>query len=153
LMGGFFAEEAAEIVSLDLTPFVFDVTAIGVIDRAARALGRTGFPVHLKIDSGAGRLGVTLDQLAAAIAEFGRAESLTLEGVCTLLADAGNPTSPITDRQFAAFHSALARLEAAGLKPRVTHVANSAAAALRADRDCNMFRPGLALYGLPPVAA
>ncbi len=153
LMGGFFAEDAPEIVSLDLTPFVFDVTAIAIIDRAARALGRAGFPVHLKIDSGAGRLGVTLDQLEAAIAEFRRAESVTIEGVCTLLADAGNPASPITNRQVAAFNRALARLEAAGLKPRLTHLANSAAAVLRPDRDCNMFRPGLALYGLPPVPA
>lgn len=153
LMGGFFAEDAAEIVSLDLTPFVFDVAAIAVIDQAARALGRTGFPVHLKIDSGAGRLGVTLDQLEAAIAEFRRAESVTIEGVCTLLADAGNPTSPITNRQVAAFNRALAQLEAAGLKPRVTHLANSAAAVLRPDCNCNMFRPGLALYGLPPVPA
>ena len=109
LMGGFFAEDAPEIVSLDLTPFVFDVTAIAIIDRAARALGRAGFPVHLKIDSGAGRLGVTLDQLEAAIAEFRRAESVTIEGVCTLLADAGNPASPITNRQVAAFNRALAR--------------------------------------------
>jgi len=153
LMGGFFAEEAAEIVSLDLTPFVFDVTAIAIIDRAARALGRTGFPVHLKIDSGAGRVGVTLDQLEAAIAGFGRSESLMMEGVCTLLADAGNPTSPITNRQVAIFNRALAQLEAAGLKPRVTHLANSAAAVLRPDCNCNMFRPGLALYGLPPVPA
>jgi len=153
LMGGFFAEEAVEIVALDLTPFVFDVAAIGVIDRAARALGRTGFPVHLKVDSGAGRLGVTLDRLEAAIAEFRRAGSVTIEGVCTLLADAGNPTGPISDRQFAAFNTALAQLEAAGLRPRVTHVANSAAAVLRSEHDCNMFRPGLALYGLPPVPA
>ncbi|MGD0073565.1 MAG: alanine racemase [Candidatus Binataceae bacterium] len=153
LMGGFFAQDAAEVVALDLTPFVFDVTAIPLIDRAARALGRPGFPVHLKIDSGAGRLGVTLDQLDAAIAGFRRAESVTLEGVCTLLADAGNPASPITNRQVAAFAQALARLEAAGLKPRLTHIANSAAAVLRPDPECNMFRPGLALYGLPPVPA
>ncbi|HTY56100.1 MAG TPA: alanine racemase [Candidatus Binataceae bacterium] len=153
LMGGLFAEDATEIVSLNLTPFVFDVAAIGILDLAARALGRKAFPVHLKIDSGAGRLGVTLDQLETAIAEFRRAESLTLEGVCTLLADAGNPSSSITNRQVAAFKHALAQLEAAGLKPRFTHLANSAAAVLRPDRECNMFRPGLSLYGLPPVPA
>jgi alanine racemase len=56
-------------------------------------------------------------------------------------------------RRVAAFNRALAQLEAAGLKPRVTHLANSAAAVLRPDCNCNMFRPGLALYGLPPVPA
>ena len=153
LMGGFFPQEAADIVALELTPFVFDIPAIPAIGQAAHALGRKGFAVHLKIDSGAGRLGVVLDQLDAAIAELRRNESLTLEGVCTLLADAGNPTSPITERQLANFKRALAELEAAGFRPRFTHVANSAAAVLRTDCHWNMFRPGLALYGLPPVAA
>jgi len=153
LMGGFFAEDANEIVSLGLTPFVFDVAAIAIIDRAVHDLGRKDFAVHLKIDSGAGRVGVTLDQLDAAIAGLAGSKALILDGVCTLLADAGNPASPITNRQIEVFNRALARLAAAGLKPCFTHLANSAAAVLRPDCDCNMFRPGLALYGLPPVPA
>lgn len=153
LMGGFFAEDTAEIVDLDLTPFIYDVAAIDLIDRAARAQGRKGFPVHLKIDSGAGRVGVTIDRLDEAITRFASSKALVLDGVCTLLADAGNPTSAITNRQVENFNRALAQIEAAGLKPRFTHLANSAAAVLRPDCECNMFRPGLALYGLPPVPA
>ena len=58
LQAGFFAEQAAEIVALDLTPFVFDAAMIGLLDRAAASAGRIDFPIHVKIDSGATRLGV-----------------------------------------------------------------------------------------------
>jgi alanine racemase len=57
LQAGFFAEQTAEIVALDVTPFVFDVSMIGFLDRAAASAGRTDFPIHVKIDSGARRCG------------------------------------------------------------------------------------------------
>ncbi len=62
VMGGFFPDQAAEIVALDLTPFVFDPASIGPLDQAAREQSRDAFKIHLKIDSGASRLGVRLDE-------------------------------------------------------------------------------------------
>jgi len=47
LQAGFFAEQAAEIVALDVTPFVFESAMIGILDRAARAAGRDDFPIHI----------------------------------------------------------------------------------------------------------
>ncbi|HTW89320.1 MAG TPA: alanine racemase [Candidatus Binataceae bacterium] len=153
LLGGFFPGDARAIVALDLTPFVFDSDSIHAIGAAAAAVGRRNFPVHLKLDTGATRLGLRLDELAGAIDQLRRQESLTLEGVSTLLASAHDPTSPVTDRQLAEFSQALERLAAAGFAPPVTHVANSAALVLRADSHRNLVRPGLAIYGLPPVPA
>ncbi len=91
--------------------------------------------------------------LAQAAERLHRASSLTVEGVGTLLANAGDPGSPITDRQLAVFRDALAMLRAAGFKLPVRHVANSAAMVLRADTHFSLMRPGLAMYGLPPVRA
>ncbi|MGH7815288.1 MAG: alanine racemase [Candidatus Binataceae bacterium] len=153
LQAGFFPEQAAAIVRLDLTPFVFTLDAIAPLDRAAAAAGRTGYPIHLKIDSGATRLGVMPADLPRAIEELKRARSLRLEGACTLLANAGDPTSPITSRQLEVFGAAVAALDAAGMRPALLHVANSAALVLREDTHFNLARPGLALYGLPPTAA
>ncbi len=153
LLGGFFAEQAREIAALELTPFVFDVPLIAPLAQAAKALGREDFPVHLKIDTGAARLGVMPSQLARAVAELRRAKPLRLEGVCTLLANAGDPASPITDAQLRAFNEALGALKSAGFTPPMIHVANSAALVLREDCRFTLVRPGLALYGLPPVAA
>jgi alanine racemase len=153
LQAGFFAEQAGEIVALDLTPFVFAAPMIGLLDRAAAAAGRSDFPIHVKIDSGATRLGVMPADLPNLIEAVREASAVRLEGVCTLLANAGDPKSPITDAQLRAFTGAIETLKAAGMKPSVIHVANSAALVLRNDSHFNLARPGLAIYGLPPVAA
>ena len=153
LLGGFLAHEAEDIVGLDLTPFVYDVALIAPLGRAAEAQARARFPVHLKVDSGATRLGILPGELDQVVAELGRALSLTVEGVCTLLVNAGDPQSPVTGMQLEVFNAALARLRAAGIDPRVAHVANSAASILRPDAHYSLLRPGLAIYGLPPVPA
>jgi alanine racemase len=151
LMAGFFESQTADIIDLQLTPFVFDQSAISGLEQAARARGCIGYPVHLKLDTGATRLGVCFDQLDAAIAQLRRCSGLRLEGVCTLLADAGNPESSATSDQLEVFRRAIAKLERAGLCPEMVHAANSAAAVLRPDSHFNLVRIGLALYGLAPT--
>lgn len=151
LQAGFFAAQAREIVELGLTPFVFDAALIAPLEAAASA-AHARFPIHLKIDTGASRLGVLPADLPALIDAMRSAPSLQLEGLCTLLANAGDPASPITDRQLGVFRAALETLRTAGFSP-IAHVANSAALVLRGDSHFNLVRPGLAIYGLPPVAA
>ncbi len=153
LLGGFLAGEAEEIVGLDVTPFVYDVALIAPMQRAVEAQARANFLIHLKIDSGATRLGILPGELDQAIAELARAPSLTVEGLCTLLVNAGDPRSPVTGAQLEVFNAAAARLRAAGIDLRVAHVANSAASILRPDAHYGLLRPGLAIYGLPPVPA
>ena len=153
LLGGFLADEAEEIVALGLTPFVYDVGLIAPLERAAQAHDCANFQIHLKIDSGATRLGILPGDLDRAIAELDDAPSLRVEGVCTLLVNAGDPASPVTGTQLEVFSAAVARLRAARIEPPVTHVANSAASVLRPDTHYSLLRPGLAIYGLPPVPA
>lgn len=153
LLAGYFADQVPEIVALDLVAPIFDLSLVEPLERAASAAGRSAFPVHLEIDTGSTRLGILPADLAHAVDRLRSAPSLEVEGVGTLLANAGDPASPITDRQLATFGSALARLRAAGLELPMRHVANSAAMVLRADAHFSLMRPGLALYGLPPVQA
>jgi alanine racemase len=153
LQAGFFAEQAAEIVALDATPFIFEAAMIGLLDQAAASAGRKDFPIHLKIDSGATRLGVMPADIPTVIDSVRNASAVRLEGACTLLANAGDPRSPITDAQLRVFNGAIETLSGAGMRPSVIHVANSAALVLRYDSHFNLARPGLAVYGLPPVAA
>jgi len=153
VQAGFFAAGAREIVALDLTPFVFDASLVAPLEQAAADGGRTRFPIHVKIDSGANRLGVLPADIPVLIDALKLAPSLYLEGVCTLLANASDPASPITDGQLSVFRAALETFAGAGLRPPFAHVANSAALVLRDDSHFNFVRPGLAIYGLPPVAA
>jgi alanine racemase len=78
---------------------------------------------------------------------------LKVEGAFTLLANAADPTSPVTDQQLKVFDDAIKALRAGGFPMSVNHAANSAALVLRPDAHYNLMRPGLALYGLPPVYA
>jgi alanine racemase len=152
VMGGFFAQEAPELVELDVVPFVADQAALPVLDSAAAGhVG--GFPIHLKLDTGATRLGITADELPGAIQTLKHCRHLNVEGVCTLLASAADPSSPVTQAQLGAFRRGVEMLREAGFAPRYLHVANSAATVLRADSHLDMIRVGLALYGLPPVPA
>ncbi len=153
LLGGFFPDQAGDIVELDLTPFIFDRSLIAPLDAAAKEHRRASFPVHLKIDTGAARLGVMPSELARALEEIRASAWLELEGACTLFANAGDPSSPITSAQLKTFNQAVATMRAAGMEPAVIHAANSAALVLRKDSHFTMVRPGLALYGLPPVPA
>src|SRR5579863_3245686 len=153
LLAGHFVDQVSEIVALDLTAPIFDLSLIEPLAQAASAQGRRGLPVHLEIDTGSTRLGILPADLAEAAERLRRAPSLTVEGASTLLANAGDPASPITDLQLAVFRDALATLRAAGFKLPVRHVANSAAMVLRADAHFSLMRPGLSLYGLPPVQA
>jgi len=153
LQAGFFASQAREIVDLDLTPFVFHPSLIAPLEKAAAATGRTQFPIHVKVDTGATRLGVVPSDLGALIDRLHAAPALRLEGLCTLLANASDPTSQVTDSQLAMFRTVLVTLSDAGFVPAICHVANSAALVLRHDSHFDLARPGLAIYGLPPVAA
>ena len=153
LLGGFFPEQAREVLALEVTPFIFDVSIIAPLNAAAKELGRRDVAVHLKIDTGATRLGVLPSELARAIEELRGATWLKLEGACTLFANAADPASDVTDRQLRVFTDALATLETAGMRPEIVHADNSAALVLRPDTHFYLVRPGLALYGLPPVPA
>jgi alanine racemase len=117
-------------------------------------------PVHLEIDTGMSRQGVSLDGLGAVLARFGAGSPLRLEGVMTHLFAADEADGAITEAQLGLLDNALGRIEAAGLKPEWLNVGNSAAllagearriAALAGRYGMKaMLRPGLALYGLAP---
>jgi alanine racemase len=153
LLGGFLPEQADQIVGLELTPAIFDLNLIASLEQAALSQTKTGFPVHLEIDSGSTRLGVLPSETGRAIEVMRQCRALRFEGACTLLANAADPTSPVTDRQLRVFSETVGCYRAAGFDLPVNHAANSAAIVLRPDAHLDLMRPGLALYGLPPVHA
>ncbi len=141
----------AELVAADVALTVAlpaDLEAIAAAGARAR--------VHVKVDTGMGRLGLAPAEARSLIAAVARSPFADLEGVWTHLASADEPdaTEPgsATDRQVAAFADLLARLERDGLRPRWAHAANSAGTLVRPDAHHDLVRPGIALYGQPPSA-
>jgi len=108
--------------------------------------------VHLKIDTGMGRLGFRAD--GRGTEEAGRAArlpGLEVEGVFTHLARADEADKTFTRHQLSLFQSFVQETERkSGFRFRIKHAANSAAVIDHPEAYFDMVRPGIMLYGLAP---
>lgn len=147
IMTGFWRGEEEEIVRLGLTPTVWEPWHFEALEKAAAGLGVTQQPVHLKVDSGMGRLGVTLQGLHSIATTLGSVRHLKLEGVSTHLASSEVLDAPSVEEQLRVFGHAQQYLQNAGMDAALVHVANTSAVIARRETWHNMVRPGLALYG------
>lgn len=135
----------------DISITIFDPEQLPDLIAAAQRVGRPA-QVHVKVETGMGRLGarpeVALDLLRALAAN----DELLMEGVFTHFARADEPGSGTNTQQLLVFNSLLKDIESAGLQPELIHSANSAALLSRADTHFDMIRVGIAMYGLAPSA-
>ena len=147
LMTGFWRGEETEIVRLDLTPTVWEPWHIESLERAAAGLGVAGHPVHLKVDTGMGRLGAAVENLPAVLAGLSAARHLKLEGLSTHLASSEIMDAPSVGEQEHSFDAAQRTVREAGFNPAFVHMANTGAVISRRETWNSMVRPGVALYG------
>jgi alanine racemase len=135
-----------------LVPALYDPVQAAAFAQAGASLPEP-LPVHLKLDTGMGRLGFRPEQLGAAVDLLRASRGLRLAGVFTNLACADEPSSPATPLQIRALRDSIARIVAAGLAPGLVHVSNSAGVLSWPDARFDAVRPGLSLYGVPPSEA
>lgn len=109
--------------------------------------GRT-LAVHLEVETGLGRGGVPIAEVADAARRITLVDGLRLAGIWTHLQDPGAAT--LTGRQVRVFGDALERLAAAGVRVPARHVAASGALVLGNAPAHDAVRPGLAIYGIVP---
>jgi alanine racemase len=147
LMTGFWQGEETEIVRLRLTPTVWEPWHVEALEKAAAALGVARHPVHLKVDTGMGRLGVAVEDLPAVLGGLKQAKHLVLEGLSTHLASSEIMDTPSVADQESAFGKARDMVRRAGFDPTLVHVANTSAVISRKETWNSMVRPGVALYG------
>jgi alanine racemase len=147
LMTGFWRGEESEIIRLHLTPTVWEPWHIELMESAAAVLGVAQHPVHLKVDTGMGRLGVGVEQLPVVLAALKTAKHLVLEGLSTHLASSEIMDAPSVAEQERSFDLARRLVREAGLEPKFVHMANTGAVISRRETWNSMVRPGVALYG------
>jgi len=150
VMGAVVPGQAEALVALRLTPVVFTQAMARSLSIAARAL-KTQVPVHVKIDTGMGRVGIVPEAAPAFIKELQDLEGIMVQGLMTHFADAD-----LRDKQFASlqmdrFGTLLRELDGRGAAIPLRHAANSAALLDYQQALFTMVRPGLMLYGYNPL--
>ena len=148
-------ESTMAAIRYGLRPTVASLDGVRLIAQAAQAMGRLepgGRPArpldcHLKIDTGMGRIGVRPAAVPEVVDALRRTPGVRLEGVYTHLARAEDDPA-YTRRQLTLFRECVRWIERTGLRVRLRHAANSAAALRFPESRWDMVRPGLAAYGL-----
>ncbi|MGA8113421.1 MAG: alanine racemase [Actinocatenispora sp.] len=137
----------------DVDVSVNSLAALAAVCAAARSAGVVA-RLHLEVDTGLGRGGVPMTAwpaLAAAAAGAERSGAVRVVGIWSHLACADMPGHASVPAQLAAYREALRTGTRVGLRPDLRHVANSAATLLHPAARFDLVRPGIALYGIPPV--
>lgn len=151
--------QLAELGELGIALTLDSLEFARALDRAAARRG-TRPRVHVKLDTGLGRIGLPAEEALPFFRELHRLRSLQIEGVFSHLSVAASPHAEdkaYTLEQIARFRRALAELARAHLLPELRHIANSAALIRYFDQvtaePLNLVRPGILLYGYPEAEA
>ena len=142
---------AVWMVRLDMIQTACSSAMVEALSRAAQRLDKPA-RVHLKIDTGMGRIGVPPDQAVDFAAFLSGLPGIKMEGVFSHLATAESPDECYGRLQFQRFREALDRLAAAGIALGMRHLANSAAALRFPEMLFDGVRAGLLIYGITPDA-
>jgi len=150
VMGGYYGAAYAELLARKLTPVVYDLGQVEGFARLARSSDTgSAVSVHLKIDTGMARLGVTMADLPAFASELSRYPEVHIASLMTHLACADDAEDAALVEQMVRFDEATLLLAKHGVRPETRHAANSAAL-LRGHATLDAVRPGVALFGVSP---
>lgn len=129
------------------------ISTLGALEEIAAA--GAGARLHLKIDTGLARAGCPghlWPELITRAAELQAAGRVQVVGIWSHFACADSPGDPSVRAQLDRLHDAATLAREAGLSDFALHIANSAATLTEPDSWCDAVRPGVALYGLDPMA-
>jgi alanine racemase len=146
------AAAVAALLAARLTPVAYRPAFLEALAAAGAARG-VPVGIHLKADTGMGRVGVPEDGWADVVGRAAASPHLDVQGLMTHLAVADEPGNPATDRQLDGFDRFIALAEEHGVRARWIHAANSAGTLLHPRSRRTLVRPGIGVYGLSPDLA
>ena len=152
VLAGAYEDQLAEFFTHALTPVAHELTGLKHLEKAVHSRGKT-LHVHLKIDTGMGRLGLAAGESERWLPEIKKMSALRIEGVFSHFSHAESVEGDYTRQQLAIFTSVVERLRAEQIAPPLIHFANSAATITLPAAYFDMVRPGIMLYGVYPSPA
>jgi len=143
----FFDRDNADLcIEYNLTPVIYDLEMARLASEAAIRHGRQ-LPVHIKVDTGMGRVGMPVSGAADVIAEIAGLKNLIPEGLMSHFSDADLKDKKFAIYQLDLFNVLIRELKERGVSFRYYHMANSAAVLTFKEAYFNAVRPGIMLYG------
>jgi alanine racemase len=152
VLGGIYNSQYEDVIAYRIIPVLFDIETAHRLDAIA-AQNSQRLKVHIKLDTGMGRIGVLSCDVDSFFDQLGKCKNLIVDGLLTHLAVADTADSAAdiyTDGQLSTFCEIAARIRDKGFSPAYLHLANSAAIIRRLEPCFNLIRPGLMLYGISP---
>ena len=143
------AEDAESLVKSGISAAVAGGEGIAFFEKAAAALGKKA-RLHLKIDTGMGRIGCTSEEAPSLAQRIVSSPHLVLEGVCTHFPSSDEAERAFTESQIEAFSNTVEAIRRAGVSPGLVHAANSGGITGYPEARFDMVRPGIILYGYYP---
>lgn len=148
VLGGFWPGQEGSLLDLSLTPVVFRVDQARSFAGAARKHGSVA-RIHVKIDTGMGRIGFRADEADQMAAELAAIDGVEVEGIMTHFASADDlKARDFTNQQISVFSDAVGEFHAAGHRPKYVDMANSPGAIVHPLSRSKLVRIGGLLYGL-----
>ena len=149
ILGAIVEGEMTAVVENDIASCIHSAQRATRLSQVARSLGRRA-RVHLKVDTGMGRLGVRPEIARELAGSIARDPWLELEGVCTHYGSAASPVPFHTAEQVTTFVRLVEEIRSDGISPPLVHASNSAAVFSTLSEHFTMVRVGLGLFGLNP---
>ena len=141
-----------DLIVNGIRPVLFEKEAAEEFARRARALGKTA-PVHLALDTGMSRIGMTPDARSADwVQEVSQLDGIALEGIFTHFATADEADKTKTKEQLGRYRHFMELLSERGVEIPVKHCANSAGILESIGVEFDAVRAGISIYGLYPSA-
>lgn len=142
--------QARRVLEHDLRVAVFHRDLAEALSEAAVSMGKR-VSVHVKVDTGMGRIGIAaVNQAVDFIEGVAKFPGIDLEGAFTHFASADEPDKDFTVGQLDKFLSVIDMARARGIHIRIRHAANSAGLIDLPETHLEMVRPGISLYGFYP---
>jgi len=143
-----FDPDPGEILKYQLVPVISDLRSAGRLGAAAQAK-EIKLPVHIKVDTGMGRLGIAGDP-EKTVCDIASLKGITVEGLMSHLSESESADQEFSRKQIAGLADLRARLGQKGLIIPYCHMANSGGILSIPDSHFDAVRPGLMLYGYAP---
>jgi len=152
ILGGVYSGQADKIIKHRFIPAIFDLSMARELNHAALKQ-KTKARVHIKIDTGMGRLGILPEDSSRFFAAIKKLPHLEVDGIFSHLSVASqenNQEAAFTREQLNSFYRTIDSCREAGIHPPYLHLANSAFIMKDNQDKFNLVRPGIMLYGSYP---